>query len=139
VDRAKDMIITGRGAANVFSRTVEDVLVSHPQVRSAAVIGVPDAVLGEAVYAYVVAVPGAGVTGDELRALVAAGLRDYCVPSVVEFTAELPLTGMGKVDKKALWARHAAAGPDGTGGPDGAERAGGAGRPGGTGRAEGTE
>jgi fatty-acyl-CoA synthase len=115
VDRVKDMIITGRGAANVFSRTVEDVLTSHPQIRTAAVIGVPDDALGEAVYAYAVTTPGATVTGAELRALVTAELREYCAPSVVEFTEALPLTGMGKVDKKALrarWARGAAAGPD---------------------------
>jgi acyl-CoA synthetase (AMP-forming)/AMP-acid ligase II len=109
VDRAKDMIITGRGAANVFSKPVEDVLASHPEVRAAAVIGVPDEALGEAVYAYVVLAPGATVTGDELRALVTAELREYCAPSVVEFADTLPLTGMGKVDKKALKARHAVA------------------------------
>lgn len=108
VDRLKDMIVTGRGAANVFSRTVEDVLTSHPAVRSAAVIGVPDPALGEAVYAYVVPVPGAEVTAEELQALVTERLRAYAAPSVVEFTAELPVTGMGKVDKKALRARHAA-------------------------------
>lgn len=108
VDRAKDMIVTGRGAANVFSRTVEDVLTSDPRVRAAAVIGVPDEALGEAVYAYVVPASEADVTADELRALVTDRLRAYAAPSVVEFTDTLPLTGMGKVDKKALRARHAA-------------------------------
>ncbi|MFE9427377.1 AMP-binding protein [Kitasatospora sp. NPDC006697] len=108
VDRAKDMIVTGRGAANVFSRVVEDALTSHPEVRAAAVIGVPDEELGEAVYAYVVRAPGAGVGAEELRALVAGQLREYFAPAVVEFTDGLPVTGMGKVDKKALRARHAA-------------------------------
>ncbi|QMU78106.1 AMP-binding protein [Streptacidiphilus sp. PB12-B1b] len=106
VDRAKDMIVTGRGAANVFSRPVEDVLVAHPEVSAAAVIGVPDESLGEAVHAYVVAVPGATVTGEELRGLVAAELREYCAPSVVEFVDSLPYSETGKVDKKALRARH---------------------------------
>ncbi|WP_225448235.1 AMP-binding protein [Streptacidiphilus sp. P02-A3a] len=108
VDRSKDMIVTGRGAANVFSRPVEDVLASHPLVRAAAVVGVPDRALGEAVHAYVVAAPGARPDPEQLRALVAAELRPYCAPSVVEFVDALPLTAMGKVDKRALRARHAA-------------------------------
>lgn len=108
VDRSKDMIVTGRGAANVFSRPVEDVLASHPQVRAAAVVGVPDPALGEAVHAYVVAAPGARPDPEELRALVAAELRPYCAPAVVEFVDALPLTAMGKVDKQALRARPAA-------------------------------
>ena len=106
VDRIKDMIVTGRGAANVFSRPVEDVLASHPLVRAAAVIGVPDPALGEAVHAYVVAAPGARPDPEELRALVATELRPYCAPAVVEFVDTLPLTAMGKVDKKVLRARH---------------------------------
>ena len=108
VDRSKDMIVTGLGAANVFSKPVEDALASHPQVRLAAVIGVPDAQLGEAVYAYVITTPGATVTEAELRALVTRELSDYQTPRTVEFVETLPLTGMGKVDKKALRARHAA-------------------------------
>ncbi len=108
VDRAKDMIVTGLGATNVFSKPVEDVLAAHPQVRVAAVIGVPDAQLGEAVYAYVITAPHATVTEDELRALVTAELSGYQAPRTVEFVDSLPLTGMGKVDKKALRARHAA-------------------------------
>ena len=108
VDRSKDMIVTGLGAANVFSKPVEDVLASHPQVRLASVIGVPDAQVGEAVYAYVITAPGATVTEEELRALVTRELSEYQTPRTVEFVQSLPLTGMGKVDKKALRARHAA-------------------------------
>ena len=108
VDRLKDMIVTGRGAANVFSKPVEDVLASHPLVRAAAVVGVPDPALGEAVHAYVVAAAGARPDPEELRALVSGELREYSAPTVVEFVDALPLTAMGKVDKKALRARSAA-------------------------------
>ena len=107
VDRIKDMIVTGRGAANVFSRPVEEVLASHPLVRAAAVVGAPDPALGEAVHAYVVAAPGARPDPEELRDLVSAELRPYCAPAVVEFVDALPLTPMGKVDKQALRARRA--------------------------------
>lgn len=106
VDRSKDMIVTGLGALNVFSKPVEDALASHPQVRLASVIGVPDAEIGEAVYAYVVTTLDATVTEAELRALVTEELSDYQAPRTVEFVDTLPLTGMGKVDKKALRARH---------------------------------
>ena len=58
--------------------------------------------------AYVVTVPGAEVTAGELRDLVTAELREYSAPGTVEFTDSLPLTGMGKVDKKALRERWAA-------------------------------
>lgn len=107
VDRSKDMIVTGRGAANVYSKPVEDVLSSHPGVRAAAVVGVPDEAVGEAVVAYVVPVPGVEVTAEDLRGLVTAELRAYSAPGAVEFVDALPLTGMGKVDKKALRERWA--------------------------------
>ncbi|MDI5961247.1 AMP-binding protein [Streptomyces sp. SL13] len=112
-DRSKDMIVTGRGAVNVYSKPVEDVLTSHPGVRAAAVVGVPDEALGEAVVAFVVPAPGAEPTADELRELVTAELREYSAPGAVEFVTALPLTGMGKVDKKALrqqWAARTGAG-----------------------------
>lgn len=102
VDRVKDMIVTGYGSTNVFCRPVEDVLSSHPQVRSAAVIGVPHDLWGEAVHAYVQVAPGASVTAEQLRKLVAAGLNEVWAPQEIEFIDKLPLTISGKVDKKAL-------------------------------------
>ncbi|MFL6119895.1 AMP-binding protein [Actinophytocola sp.] len=111
VDRTTDMIITHRRSWNIYSRPIEDVLAAHPQVRAAAVIGVPDPVIGEVVHAYVVPVPGATVTGEELAATVGAELNDMWQPRTVEFVDALPLTRANKIDKKALRARYAAEHP----------------------------
>jgi fatty-acyl-CoA synthase len=111
VDRTTDMIITHRRSWNIYSRPIEDVLAAHPQVRAAAVIGVPDAVVGEVVHAYVVPVADATVTGEELIAMVGAELNDMWEPRSVEFVDALPLTRANKIDKKALRARYAAAHP----------------------------
>ncbi len=102
VDRAKDMIVTGLTSTNVYSRTVEDALNAHPQVAAAAVIGVPDPALGEAVHAYVQLIQGEQVTGEQLRQWAAARLNELWAPKTVQIVAELPLTAMGKLDKKAL-------------------------------------
>ncbi len=109
VDRAKDMIVTGLTSTNVYSRTVEDALHAHPDVAVAAVIGVPDAQLGEAVHAYVQLSAGSAVTGEQLRAWAVARLNELWAPKAVDIVAELPLTALGKLDKKALRQLHAAA------------------------------
>ena len=111
VDRRTDMIITRRTAWNVYSRPIEDVLAAHPQVRAAAVIGVPDPVDGEVVHAYVVPAPAATVTGEELAATVGTELNEMWQPRTVEFVDALPLTRANKIDKKALRARYAAEHP----------------------------
>jgi acyl-CoA synthetase (AMP-forming)/AMP-acid ligase II len=102
VDRIQDMIITGLGARKIHSKLVEDVIAAHPQVRSAAVIGVPDDKLGQAVRAYVITADGATVTAEEISELVADSLIKAAAPKTVEFVDSLPLTRSGKVDKKAL-------------------------------------
>jgi acyl-CoA synthetase (AMP-forming)/AMP-acid ligase II len=107
VDRAKDIIITGLSSTNVYSRPIEDLLAAHPQVRAAAVIGVPDEALGEVVHAYVVPVPGAEVKPEDLCALVANELNEVWAPRTLEFIEALPLTDVGKVDKNALRAQYA--------------------------------
>lgn len=106
VDRVSDMIVTGEVAANVYARPIEDVLTTHPQVKAAAVIGVPHEAFGEQVHAYLVAAPGSSVTAEELAALVRAELNDLYTPRGFEFVTALPLTPLGKVDKKALRDRH---------------------------------
>ena len=106
VDRKKDMIVTSVGAANVYTRPVEDVLSSHPDVRAAAVIGVPDPGWGEVVHAYVVLAPDATVTVEELQALVETELSELHVPRGIDFVESLPRTALDKVDKRALRARH---------------------------------
>jgi fatty-acyl-CoA synthase len=104
VDRKKDMIVTG--GYNVFPREVEDVLMSHPAVASAAVIGVPDDKWGEAVKAVVVLRSGAAVEADDLKALVRRRKGPIQAPKSVDFVDGLPMTNVGKVDKKTLRARH---------------------------------
>jgi fatty-acyl-CoA synthase len=87
---------------------VEDVLAAHPGVLMAAVIGAPDDKWGEAVTAFVVARGDATPTAQELIDLVKQRKGSAHAPKRIEFVAQLPLTGVGKIDKKklraALWA-----------------------------------
>jgi long-chain acyl-CoA synthetase len=100
VDRKKDMVL--RGGMNVYPREVEDLLMTHPAVSLAAVIGVPDERLGEEVKAFVVLKPGAHLTADELMAWSKEQLAAYKYPRVVEFRDSLPVGPTGKVFKRAL-------------------------------------
>ena len=100
VDRLKDMVISG--GFNVFTREVEDCLAQHSSVASAAVIGVPHPRWGEAVAAFVVLRPGATATAEELIALVYRKKGAVQAPKSLEFVEALPLTAVGKVDKKVL-------------------------------------
>jgi fatty-acyl-CoA synthase len=106
IDRKKDMIITG--GFNVFAREVEESICEHPAVAACAVYGIPDARWGEAVTAAVVLKTGATVTVEELVELVRESKGSVQAPKSVEFIAEIPLTALGKPDKKALRARAAA-------------------------------
>jgi fatty-acyl-CoA synthase len=103
VDRKKDLVVTG--GFNVYPREVEDVLASHPAVAMAAVIGVPDPRWGEAVKAVVVLKEGARVEAAELIDLVRERKGSVMAPKLVEFAESLPLTPLGKLDKKALRAK----------------------------------
>ncbi len=105
VDRKKDMIVTG--GFNVFAREVEDVLTTHPAVLRAAVIGVPDPKWGEAVKAVVVCDPAIAVTAQDLIDLVKAEKGSHQAPKTVDFVDEIPLSPVGKPDKKVLRARYA--------------------------------
>jgi acyl-CoA synthetase (AMP-forming)/AMP-acid ligase II len=100
VDRAKDMIISG--GFNIYPREVEDVLFEHPAVKEAAVIGVPDEKWGEAVKAIVVLHEGKVATEDELIAFVKGRKGKLVVPKSVEVWNSIPLTNLGKVDKKKI-------------------------------------
>jgi fatty-acyl-CoA synthase len=106
VDRKKDMIVTG--GFNVYAREVEDVLVEVPGVRQAAVIGVPDPKWGEAVKALVVLEPGVTVTAEALIAAVRDRKGAVQAPKSVEFIDAVPVTPLGKPDKKALRSRYTA-------------------------------
>lgn len=101
VDRKKDMIISG--GENVYSTEVENVIYTHPTIREAAVIGVPDENWGEAVKAIVTLKPGLALTERELIDFCAAKLADYKVPKSIEIIeGELPKSGTGKILKKVL-------------------------------------
>ncbi|MCR0985664.1 AMP-binding protein [Roseomonas populi] len=104
VDRKKDMVVSG--GFNVFPKEVEDVLTAHPAVSAAAVIGVPDPRWGEAVKAIVVCRPGMAVSAAELAALVKERKGAVAAPKTVDFVESLPLTVLGKPDKKALRAPY---------------------------------
>ncbi|MGY4316151.1 fatty-acyl-CoA synthase [Bradyrhizobium sp. JR3.5] len=103
LDRKKDMIVSG--GFNIFPREVEDVLSQHADVAMVAVVGVPDDKWGEAVTAVVVAREGAVPDADELISLVKAKKGSAHAPKQIQFVKELPMTGVGKVDKKVLKAR----------------------------------
>jgi long-chain acyl-CoA synthetase len=100
VDRAKDLVIVG--GINVYPREVEEVLLTHPAVADAAIIGVPEERHGEVPYAFVVLVPDATATAEELIAHCRTNLARYKVPATVEFRTELPKTMIGKVLRKDL-------------------------------------
>jgi fatty-acyl-CoA synthase len=105
VDRSKDLIITG--GFNVFPREVEDILTRHPAVANAAVIGVPDPKWGEAVRGVVMLRPGMSVGAEELIHLVKQQKGAVYAPKRIDFVDTLPLTNLGKLDKKAIRLRYA--------------------------------
>ena len=100
VDRKKDMII--RGGFNVYPRELEEVLLTHPDVSLAAVVGVPHASHGEEVKAFVVCAPGATISEADLIAWCRQNMAAYKYPRIVEFRDALPLTATGKILKRQL-------------------------------------
>ncbi|HVV38335.1 MAG TPA: AMP-binding protein [Acidimicrobiales bacterium] len=104
VDRKKDMIVSG--GFNVFPREVEDVISAHPAVGAVAVIGVPDERWGEAVKAVVVLRPDQSVEPEELMALVKEKKGSAAAPKSVDFVDAIPVSALGKPDKKALRAQY---------------------------------
>jgi long-chain acyl-CoA synthetase len=100
VDRKKELII--RGGYNVYPREIEEVLYTHPAVLEAAVLGVPDADLGEEVAAVVVLNPQASTTVDELRLHVKERVAPYKYPRLIKFVDELPKNATGKILKRSI-------------------------------------
>ncbi|MGZ6677439.1 MAG: AMP-binding protein, partial [Nocardioides sp.] len=100
VDRAKDMII--RGGFNVYPREIEEVLMTHPAVSLAAVVGVPHESHGEEIKAFVILNEGAEVTPEELVAWGKEQMAGYKYPRIVESASSLPMTATGKILKREL-------------------------------------
>jgi fatty-acyl-CoA synthase len=99
-DRFKDVIISG--GENISSIEVEGVLLRHPAVLEAAVVGMPHEKWGEAPAAFVVLHPGASVTDQQLREFCRDHLAHFKVPQTCNFVAELPKTATGKIQKYVL-------------------------------------
>ncbi len=101
VGRRGDMII--RGGENVYPQEVENRLLEHPRIADAAVVGVPDRLLGEAVKAFVVPADPADPPGrEELRAFARAALAGFKVPARWEFVPALPRNATGKLLRRQL-------------------------------------
>lgn len=96
-----------RGGENIYPAELEAVLYEHPAVSEAAVVGVPDAVYGEMVVAYVVLRAGAAAAEDELRGFVGQRTSRFKVPFRIVFLEALPKSGVGKVLRRELRARAA--------------------------------
>jgi fatty-acyl-CoA synthase len=99
-DRIKDVIISG--GENISSLEVEGVLLRHPAVQEAAIVGLPHEKWGEAPYAYVVLRPGASTTEADLIAFTRDRLAHFKAPHGVTFVSELPKTATGKIQKYVL-------------------------------------
>jgi HIP---CoA ligase len=105
VDRLKDLVVVG--GLNVYPAEIERVLSEHPAVDQVAVVGRPDATMGEVPVAFVVpsAHPGPSIDGAELRAFGEARLAGFKVPRHYVSVDALPINAAGKIDKVALRAR----------------------------------
>ncbi|MEB3750146.1 long-chain-fatty-acid--CoA ligase [Geobacillus sp. FSL W8-0032] len=106
VDRKKDVII--RGGFNIYPRDLEELLMSHPDVLEAGVVGVPSPRMGEEVAAYVVIRRGASVTEEELIRFCQEKVAKYKSPRFLKIVGYLPKNLLGKTDKKTLreWANE---------------------------------
>jgi HIP---CoA ligase len=103
VGRSKDMFIVG--GFNAYPAEIENALLRHPDVQQVAVIGIPDARLGEVGMAFVVRRPDSTPTGDDIIEWSRAQMANYKVPRRVELIDELPINATGKVVKDELRAR----------------------------------
>jgi acyl-CoA synthetase (AMP-forming)/AMP-acid ligase II len=104
VDRKNDMIISG--GLNIYSAEVEFVLVKHPSISQAAVLGVPDDKWGEAIKAVLVLEQGVTASPEDIMAFCKEYLSAYKRPKSFEFLDQLPVTPYGKIDKKILKAKY---------------------------------
>ncbi|OYD69894.1 long-chain-fatty-acid--CoA ligase [Rhodococcus sp. OK302] len=106
VDRAKDVIV--RGGFNVYPREIEEVLMTHPDVSLAAVVGVPDDRNGEEIKAFVILHRGSQITETVLIDWCKVQIASYKYPRSIEFVTTLPMTATGKILKRELNSKVAA-------------------------------
>lgn len=100
VDRQKNLI--KRAGENISSSEVEDVLMNHPHIKEAAVIGVDDPIKDQAVAAFIVTHPGTDLTEADIQAHCSEKLAHFKVPTIVQFRTELPKSQYGKIKKSSL-------------------------------------
>ena len=100
VGRKKEMLI--RGGANIYPREIEEVLYQHPKIMDAAVIGIPDARLGERTCACIVPKEGQSISFEEVVEFLRPKIATYKLPEVVEVMRDLPRTPTGKIQKGPL-------------------------------------
>jgi long-chain acyl-CoA synthetase len=114
VDRKKDLII--RGGFNIYPRDLEELLLTHPDVIEAGVVGMPSERMGEEVVAYVVKRPETHVTEEELIVFCQDHLAKYKTPRYLKIVNHLPKNLIGKTDKKILrqWAKEIGTASQGT-------------------------
>jgi fatty-acyl-CoA synthase len=103
VGRKRNMII--RGGQNVYPAEIENYLMSHPDMQNVAVIGVPDSLVGERVWAFVMPKEGAALTTGDVLQFAREGMAPYKVPDQVRIAEDLPMTAAGKIRKFALLQR----------------------------------
>jgi long-chain acyl-CoA synthetase len=106
VDRKKDMIITS--GYNVYPRDVDEVYYTHPKVKEACAIGIPDSKRGECIKVFIVLNEGETSTQQEMIEFAKNSLAVYKLPTEVEFRKELPKTNVGKILRKELRAEELA-------------------------------
>jgi long-chain acyl-CoA synthetase len=94
-----------RGGFNVYPREIEEILLSHPDVAEAAVIGVPHRTHGEEIHAFVVRAPGATLTEQDLIGWCRSSIAAYKYPRIIVFRDYLPTNSTGKVSKTDLLAQ----------------------------------
>lgn len=98
----RDLDLIKCAGENVSATEVEAVLIQHPQIMEAAVVGIPDPVRDEAIKAFIVPADGADPTEREIRDFCRARMAGFKVPSVIAFTRSLPANSVGKIEKKRL-------------------------------------
>lgn len=98
--RLKDMFISG--GTNVYPTEVENFLYTFAKIKQVAVIGVPDERMGEVGFAFVVLKEGAEATGGEIREYCKKHIANYKIPKYYKFVDEIPMTGVGKIQKFKL-------------------------------------